>query len=126
MVNAPQNGTTDFIVTLKESGEAIGKMGVWRAEEIGFLLAASHWRKGLAEEALGALLSFFFIERGYEKLTADTDPNNEVCLGLLRKIGFEVTGFEKDTFQVGENWVDSTYLTLRKEQWESMARVNTT
>jgi ribosomal-protein-alanine N-acetyltransferase len=126
MINTPQNGTTDFIITLKDGGQAIGKMGVWRAEEIGFLLGTANWRKGLAEEALRALLSFFFVHSSYDKITADTDPENKACLGLLKKVGFEVTGFEKNTFQIGENWVDSTYLTLRKEWWDSIERVSTT
>lgn len=99
MLNAPQNGTTDFILTLKDDGEVVGKMGVWRLEEIGFLLSAKHWRKGLAEEALSALLFFFFIDKGYEKITADADPENKACLGLLKKLGFGITGSEKNTLQ---------------------------
>ena len=125
MINSPQNGTTDFILTFKETDKAIGKMGVWRDHEIGFLLDAKHWRKGLAQEALRALLPFFFVRKGYEKITADTDPENKACLGLLKKLGFEVTGFEKNTFKIGEREVDSCYLELRKEQWEDLAKVVT-
>ena len=125
MINSPQNGTTDFILTFKETDKAIGKMGLWRDHEIGFLLDAKHWRKGLAQEALRALLPFFFVRKGYEKITADTDPENKACLGLLKKLGFEVTGFEKNTFKIGEREVDSCYLELRKEQWEDLAKVVT-
>jgi ribosomal-protein-alanine N-acetyltransferase len=125
MINSPQNGSTDFILTIKETGKAIGKMGVWRDREIGFLLDAKHWRKGLAQEALCALLPFFFVQKGYEKITADADPENKASLGLLKKLGFEVTGFEKNTFKIGEREMDSCYLELRKEQWEDLRKAVT-
>jgi ribosomal-protein-alanine N-acetyltransferase len=118
-----QNGTTDFVVTLKETGRPIGKMGIWAQDEIGYLLNASYWRKGLALEALNALLPYFFREKGFNVITADTDPDNTASIALLKKVGFEITGFEKRTFQIGDTWVDSCYLRLRKDKWESSAKL---
>lgn len=126
MIESAQNGTTDFIITSKEDDKAIGKMGIWQNEEIGFLLNAKYWRKRLAQEALDALIPYFFNEMGFENITADIDPDNRACLGLLKKLGFEVTGFEEKTFKLGERWVDSCYLSLRKKQWERLANGATT
>lgn len=121
MIAAPQNGTTDFVVTLKETDQAIGKIGIWQQNEIGYLLKATYWRRGLCLEAFNALLPYFFGEKGFEVVTADTDPDNAASIALLKKLGFEVTGFEKGTFQLGETWADSCYFGLRKRKWESSA-----
>lgn len=126
MIESTQNGITDFVVTSKDDGKVIGKMGIWQHEEVGFLLNANYWRKGLAQEAFDALLPYFFNEKGFESITADTDPENKACLGLLNKIGFEVTGFERKTFQIGDKWADSCYLRLRKDGWAALAEEGNT
>ena len=156
MLASPQNGTTEFVVCLRrptsaapapsdplESSEAgpevasqvIGKIGIWRGTEIGFFLHRDYWRQGLIREALEALLPYYFkpVEedgRGLEVITADTDPRNGASIGFLKGFGFEVTGTEERTFQVGPyevlgvatggeggEWVDSVYLALKREVW---------
>lgn len=74
---------TDFIIDLKpdradekdaERPEVIGKVGVYYqrpSNEIGFLIARKHWAKGLAREALTAVLDHLF---GLE--------NTSFCLGF--------------------------------------------
>jgi RimJ/RimL family protein N-acetyltransferase len=145
MLASPQNGVTEFVMCLRPSAskpvsaglphskpteseglsEAIGKIGIWRDMEIGFLLHCDYWRQGLMREAMEALLSYYFgsVEKGgigLEVVTADTDPRNEATIGFLQGFGFEVTGREERTFQVGGKggeWVDSVYLGLRREVW---------
>ncbi|EXJ66839.1 uncharacterized protein A1O5_10034 [Cladophialophora psammophila CBS 110553] len=100
MVSAPQNGVTDFIITLLNSSTTphhpvtVGKIGVWRDNEVGFFLARQYWGKGIAQEALIALIPYLFGEVGMSEITADTDPRNEACVGLLKKVGFVVNGFK--------------------------------
>lgn len=81
------------------------------------MLARAHWRKGLAEESLRAVLGYFFSEREMLEIVADVDPRNASSMALLQKLGFEVYDFKERTFQLGEEWVDSSYLKLTKEQW---------
>jgi ribosomal-protein-alanine N-acetyltransferase len=86
--------------------EAIGKIGIWGGTEIGFLLHRDYWRQGLMREAMEALLPYYFgaVEeggRGLGVVTADTDPRNEATLAFLHRFGFETTGREERTFQVG-------------------------
>jgi ribosomal-protein-alanine N-acetyltransferase len=143
-LTGPQNGVTEFVICLRVSAsvprgppeaagpsEVIGKVGIWRTYgesfggpcgEIGFLLHRAYWRQGLMREAMEVLLPYYFqpVEdggRGLEAITADTDPRNSASIGFLRGFGFEVTGREEKTFQVGEEWVDSVYLGLRRELW---------
>lgn len=83
------------------------------------MLARAHWRKGLAEEALHAVLPYFFSERGMLEIVADVDPRNTSCMALLQKLGFVIYEFKEKTFQIDGQWVDSSYLKLTKEQWST-------
>lgn len=113
-----------------DSGEVIGKIGIWRGTEIGFLLHSAYWRCGLMREAMETLLSYYFSPvpeqeeeekereereeeegvggggggiggRGLDVVTADTDPRNVATLAFLHALGFEVTGRESRTWWVG-------------------------
>ncbi|KAL8376922.1 hypothetical protein RB595_007852 [Gaeumannomyces hyphopodioides] len=99
----------------------IGKAGVWRDTEIGFMLARPYWGRGLAAEALKLVLDHLFAGHGDvgrdQLVVADVDPRNAASLALLKKLGFEEYDFREKTFQVGEQWVDSTYLGLTGESW---------
>ena len=128
MVESEQNGTTEFVICLHENSErVIGKVGVWRDEEIGFLLHRENWRKGIMREAVEALLGYLFAReedggRGFEFVVADADPRNEASVAFLLGLGFVVTGEAEKTIQVGREWVDSLYLGLRTEVWEERHR----
>jgi RimJ/RimL family protein N-acetyltransferase len=97
----------DFVVLL--GGAVIGKCGVWQGNEIGFQIAREHWGKGFAREAAEAAIARAKA-RGFTSLVAEVDPRNARSLALLAKLGFVVTGEEKNTLQLGDEWVDSVYL----------------
>lgn len=109
MISASPDESDDYIVEL--AGEPIGKLGAWRAPEVGFLFARPHWGQGYALEALMAFAAHSFA-RGLDRLTADVDPRNDRCLRLLARAGFRETHRAARTFQVGDEWCDSVYLRL--------------
>jgi [ribosomal protein S5]-alanine N-acetyltransferase len=100
----------DFIV--EHEGQLIGKAGLWRFPEIGFILHPDHWGRGFASEALGFVLCRAFEVHGLPKVDADVDPRNEGSLKLLRRLGFRETGRKERTWLIGEEWCDSVYLEL--------------
>ncbi len=100
----------DFFV--ERDGAVIGKAGLWMGDEIGFLLAPSVWGQGYGREALAAVIGHAFDTRGLPQIRADVDPRNDRSLRLLAGLGFRETGRAERTFQIGEEWVDSVYLTL--------------
>ncbi len=109
-VAAVAAGTADdFAIT--QNGAVIGKAGLWQVCELGVLLARSHWGRGLAREALRAVIDRAFAN-GVAQIKADVDPRNQASLRLLGQLGFTKTGEAQATFQLGEEWVDSVYLSL--------------
>jgi RimJ/RimL family protein N-acetyltransferase len=110
----------DFVIEL--DGEAVGKAGCWRLPEIGFILHPECWGRGLAREALAAVIAHLFHRHDFDAITADVDPRNERSLKLLRGLGFHETGRASRTWHIGEEWCDSIYLALAREDWNSGER----
>lgn len=117
MIEAPSDQSEDFIV--EHEGRAIGKAGFHRLPEIGFILDPAYWGRGLAREALTAVLDHVFATRPIPAAEADVDPRNEASLRLLDRLGFEERGREARTWCVGGVWCDSVYLSLAKERYRA-------
>ncbi len=110
MIDAPADLSDDFVV--EHQGRAIGKAGCWRLPEVGYILHPDHWGKGLATEALTAVVGHVFATWPVEAIKADVDPRNQGSLRLLAKLGFVETHRARRTWLVGEEWCDSVYLAL--------------
>ena len=100
----------DFIV--EHQGRLIGKAGLWRFPEIGFIFHPDLWGRGFASEALSFVITRAFDAHGLPKVEADVDPRNGSSLRLLSRLGFRETGRKERTWLVGEQWCDSVYLEL--------------
>ena len=109
MISAPAATSDDYVV--EHDGRVIGKLGAWRMQEVGFMLAREFWGRGLATEALAAFVGHAFADRT-DHLEADVDSRNAASLALLSRAGFSETGRAARTFQVGAEWCDSVYLRL--------------
>lgn len=103
----------EFVID--QDGTFIGKIGVWRDAEIGFILARDYWGRGLATEALTAFIGYAFA-RHYDHLTAEIDPRNRASETLLLRVGFAETGRAERTWNIGGEWSDSVYLRLNRSR----------
>lgn len=90
---------SQYMITLKESGEVIGTINVFADEsravdtmEIGYSIAHAHQRKGYAFEALSALLDLLQNDLCLEMVTAGALPENVASENLLMKLGFHKEG----------------------------------
>lgn len=110
MIAIPPDQGEDFIISL--DGKVIGKAGLWRFPEIGFILDPAFWGRGFAREALEAVIGRAFAVHRLPHVTADVDPRNQRSLALLARLGFQETGRATRTWQVGGIWCDSVYLRL--------------
>lgn len=107
----------DFIV--EHEGQLVGKAGLWRFPEIGFIFHPDYWGSGFAKEALSLILDRAFEVHELQKVDADVDPRNALSLKLLTSLGFRETGRKDRTWLVGDQWCDSIYLELDAESWRS-------
>lgn len=122
MIANPQNGVLDFIIVENATTTPIGQIGIWSGNEIGFVIASSHWRRGLVSEALERVLPYFFAVGGMDTITADVDPRNEASIGILGKFGFVETRRREGTFELGGVWMDSVDFALRREDFLASRR----
>ena len=100
----------DFVIEL--AGRVIGKAGLYRFPEIGFILHPGAWGRGYAYEALGPVLDRAFSVHGLPSVEADVDPRNHASLRLLGKLGFVEERRASRTWNIGGHWCDSVYLRL--------------
>lgn len=105
----------DFVVEL--NGVAIGKVGLYRFPEIGFIFHPDHWGRGYAAEALAPVIDRAFAVHGLPAIEADVDPRNAASLKLLARLGFVETGRKARTWLIAGTWCDSVYLRLDHESW---------
>lgn len=106
----------DFIV--EHEGRVIGKAGFYRFPEIGYMLDPAVWGRGLAREAVGAVVERGFSVQRLPRIQADVDPRNTASIQLLERLGFSVTHHAARTWLVGDLWCDSVYFALTREQWD--------
>lgn len=101
----------EFVVT--HAGEVIGKAGMWRAGEIGYILRPDTWGQGFGTEAVGAVVEAAFDRNpDLAAITAEIDPRNLASAALLARLGFrEVDRIEKAVEIAGE-WCDSAFWRL--------------
>ena len=112
MIPGPDMQGDEFII--KYGGRLIGKLGMWRNWEIGFILAREFWGQGIGTEALTAFVAYAFAGVT-DHLTADVDPRNRASLALLKRIGFAETGRAERSWHIGGEWSDSIYLRLDRQ-----------
>ncbi|MDR0139554.1 GNAT family N-acetyltransferase [Metabacillus idriensis] len=85
-------------ITLKDSGKMIGSCGFlnmaakhYRAE-IGFELSRDYWGKGIAGEALEAVVKYGYKHFQLERIEALIEPANLPSQKLVEKLGFRREG----------------------------------
>lgn len=86
--------------------------------EIGVTLAPEHQGRGIANEALAAVVDHLFEDHGLHRIYAETDDRNTAVHRLLERLGFrcEARLVEADWFK--DEWCTlRTYAVLRRE-WD--------
>lgn len=116
---------TDYSLAIVErsSGRVIGSGSLFTRQaregelEVGYCLARQAWGKGLAKEAVTALLGFAFEGLGMHRVFALVDLENPASAGVLTSLGFRREGhLRKDSRLKGE-WRDSLLFAILEEEW---------
>ena len=90
---------------------------VHRRAEIGYALARACWGKGLAREAVTAVIDFAFTSLDLHRIEADADPRNENSLRLLERLGFKHEGRLRERYIVSGEIQDAALLGLLRPEW---------
>ncbi len=91
--------------------------GVYEGAILGYSIDARHEGKGLASEAVTAVLAFAFGTLGLHRVTANYHPTNERSGALLRKLGFVVEGYARDYLRINGEWRDSILTAAINPKW---------
>jgi len=104
-------GAHNVEYVIEHDGRCIGKAGMWRAPEIGYILHPDYWQQGFGHEALSAIIAEIRRQRpDLPCLTAELDPRNTGSWRLLTKLGFCHLRTEEKVFLYGgTEWCDSAY-----------------
>ena len=120
-----ENKDLAWAITLKDSPEMIGQIGFWRNEpanhrgEVGYMLRPQYFGKGIASEALAAVLKYGFNKMNFHSIKGGVAPENAASIHVLEKAGFvKEAHFRQDYFFNGQ-FLDSAIYCLLKADWEA-------
>ena len=125
-----QRGFSFLMLIEKESGELVGHAGIKLVDnplaknqndyEIGWLIREDRWRRGYAEEAVGAVLEWAFTRVDAPHVVALTSEANVPSWKLMEKLGM-VRRKDLDFDDPDYPPEDRTTIlySLTKEQWEN-------
>lgn len=79
---------------------------------IGYTLAPAWRRRGLAREAVGALVDALFTHTPAHRIVASLDPLNTASERLLVDLGFQREGIARQAYPLRGEWVDDLIYSL--------------
>jgi ribosomal-protein-alanine N-acetyltransferase len=88
-----------------------------RRGELGYILRPSHWGRGLAHEALAAIVGFAFDALDLNRLEADLDPRNAASVNVVARLGFVFEARMRERWLVGGEASDSDIYGLLRDDW---------
>jgi aminoglycoside 6'-N-acetyltransferase len=90
--------------------------------EVGVTFARSSQGRGLATEALGAVVSWLFAEHALHRVFAHADERNEPVRRLLERLGFrrEAAFVDADWFK--DEWTTLLVYAVLAREWRHAAR----
>jgi len=113
-------GWFQFALEERTTGHFIGDCGLntdardHRLAQIGYTIARPFWRRGLATEAVRALVDFAFERFPVHRITASVDPRNAASCRVLEKAGFTKEAHFRQSEWFKGHWADdAVYARLR-------------
>jgi ribosomal-protein-alanine N-acetyltransferase len=90
-------------ITLRGEDRVLGLCGLhdWsrnhRRASLGYDLARSHWGRGIATEAMHAVLRYGFEQMDLDRIEAVTIVDNTRSIRLLERLGFALEGVRRES-----------------------------
>lgn len=117
----PQPDAYNWMIIERSSNRLIGWLGIGSAShpsvegerDFGYLLALSHWNKGLMSEALQSVINYEFELLGTPYISATCETSNPASARVMQKAGMQFikTVFDSD-FE--GNWAERHHYGIAK------------
>ena len=110
---------------LAESGQVVGDCGIhFRADdprqvELGITLAPAHHSRGLAAEAVGAVLGWACGPLGKHRASAVTDAANAPAARLFERAGFRREAHHVEHVWFKGTWGDELIYAMLADEWRA-------
>ena len=113
-------------VAIETDGHLVGDVAVRvdgddpRQAAVGFTLAARAQGRGLATEALRAVVSLLFTGHGVHRICADLDARNTRSAALLERVGMRREAHHKKSAWWKGEWTDEYVYAVLAEEWPGL------
>lgn len=91
----------------------------WNGQlEVGFMLARSHWGRGLTYEAMTRLLAHCFRSLQINRVEITVNPENKAAIRVTERLGFRrEAGLLRQRQRVGDAYCDQLLYGLLRAEW---------
>ncbi len=124
------NGTYTWFAELKETGRVIATISITETDRsgliatIGYTLAFQHQHKGLATEAVAAVISYLFKKRFVKRVQAKVMPENLSSMALLERLGLKREGLIKKGAYCKTDAVDIYIYGITDDEFKINGKLN--
>ena len=125
-INKSEFGTVEawfqLAIEQKDTQMLAGDLAVHFMEydqvEVGFTIAPEFQQKGIALEALNALMGYLFNEMNKHRIIAVTDIKNRASCRLLEKAGFRKEAHFKENIFFKGAWGSEYVFAILNSEWD--------
>lgn len=120
----------DFAVIYKENMKMIGTAGLTSIDEknssceVGYVLNPDYWNKGIATEALQAVMNFAFCELNFNRVEAKYMAGNEASRHVMEKCGMTHEGIQRSKLFVKGKFRDIGVCAILRSEYLATEREN--
>jgi RimJ/RimL family protein N-acetyltransferase len=117
-------------IAIEHDGQLVGDVAVELNAEgltatVGYTVAPAHQGRGLATEAVGAVVARLFDELAVQRVQASLDPRNDASARVVERLGFVHEGMTVAPVRRDGEWTDDVRYALTAEDHRAR-RSNTT
>ncbi len=112
-----------LVIIEKASDQIIGDLGIHfigdynQQCELGITISRKFHGRGLATEALKAMIDYLFTTLKKHRIIGSVDPENTSSIALLQRLGFRKEAHFKKSLFINGAWLDDVIFGLLKEEW---------
>ena len=113
----------DLVIELKANSKVVGNVGIGFANGereqamVGCLLGCQYQGRGLASEALRALISFGIGSMGLHRIHARTGSLNTASWHLMERVGMKRETHFRRSHKVKDEWDDEFVYAVLADEW---------